>query len=124
MSTKLPCKKCGVLILQTTYEKNNGLCAHCKQKDEFDARHENRDSKHLNIKSFRFWFFWVAALLCSIFILHRGIETLKTGEFALRGGGIATGSEALLFGIMFILLGIFCIGTELFMILKIKNKKG
>jgi hypothetical protein len=45
VSEKIPCKKCGVLILDATFKNNNGLCVPCHAgyRDLLDYRKEQRE---------------------------------------------------------------------------------
>ena len=40
MATKIPCTKCGAMILPTTAEKNGGLCMPCVSPDKLKKKHK------------------------------------------------------------------------------------
>ena len=120
MTNKQTCKSCGVSILQTTYGKNNGYCAQCKLIDKIDFQQGN--AWYHNFKNYKYWFACCAGLICSSFILYWGVKTLTTGKFCFRDGRVATGSEAQLFGTITLIIGLFCIGSLGFRLVKLINK--
>ena len=51
--TKTNCTNCGSLILETTAQKNNGLCVPCNSENEILQKHKEKQSlKKANVKTY------------------------------------------------------------------------